>query len=134
MNQSKCDLFCKGLTLRFATPFVICYWQMCDVELSCELRHLHSTHGVGVGQAIEAMGHQITVVAQQSGWDPNTCLGKMFASLEMSFASEHDILGIHASGERIGEDLYMAVEEREAWGRRIAPAIRKRKFSSSRKE
>ena len=39
------------------------------------------------------MGHQGKVVAQQSGWDPHTFLGKVFASLAMRFASEHDVLG-----------------------------------------
>ena len=111
---------------------------MCDVELSRELRHVHSTHCVGVGaflcQAIEAMRHQVKVVAQQGGWDPNTFLAKVFASLEMRFASEHDILSICASDEGIGEDLDMAVEEPEAWGRRIAPAMRKRKYPSLKKE
>ena len=66
------------------------------------------THGVGVGafvcQAVEAMGHQVKVVAQQSGWDPDTFLGNVFASLEMRFASEHDVLGVRASGEVTGED------------------------------
>ena len=113
------------------------YWHMCDVELSRELR-VHMTHGVGVGafvcQAVEAMGHQVKVVAQQSGWDPDTFLGKVFASLEMRFASEHDVLGIRAAGEGIGEDLYMAIEQSEAWGPRFAPPMRKGKYSSSQKE
>ena len=69
------------------------------------------------------MGHQVKVVAQQSGWDPDTFLGKVFASLEMRFASEHDVLGIRACGEGIGEDLYMAIEQPEAWGRRFARAM-----------
>ena len=30
-------------------------------------------------------------------------------------ASEHAILGIRACGEGIGEDLYMAIEECQAW-------------------
>ena len=66
--------------------------------------------------------HQVKVVAQQSDWDPNAFLGKVFASLEMSFASEHDVLGIQTASEGIGEDLYMVVEEPEAWGRQVAPA------------
>ena len=84
------------------------YWHMCDVQLSRELRHVHMTHGVGVGAflclAVEATGHQVKVVAQQSGWEPDTFLGKLFASLEMSFASVHDVLGIRASGEGTGEE------------------------------
>ena len=105
---------------------------LCDVELSHELQHVHSTHGVGVGvgafvcQTVEAMGHQVKVVAQQSGWDLDTFLGKVFASLEMRFASEHDVLGIRTSGEGTKEDLYMAIAEPEAWGRRFALAMRKR--------
>ena len=95
------------------------YWHMCDVELSHELRHVHLTHGVGVGafmwQAVDAMGHQVKVVAQQSVWDPDTFWGKVFASLEMRFSSEHDVLCICAFGEGTGEDLYMAIEEPEAW-------------------
>ena len=114
------------------------YWHMCDVELSCELRHVHLTHGVGVGAflcpAVEAMGHQVKVVAEQSGWDPDTFLGKVIASLEMRYAREHDVLGIRACREGTGEDLYMAIEEPEAWGRRFAPAMRKRKYSPSQKE
>ena len=77
------------------------YWHMCDGELSQKLRHVHMTHGVGGGafvcQAVNAMGHQVKVVAQQNGWDPDTHLGKVFATLEMRFAREH--LGIRASGE-----------------------------------
>ena len=32
------------------------------------------------------MGHQIKLLTQESGWDPNTFLGKVFACLEMGFA------------------------------------------------
>ena len=77
-------------TIRFVWPTpdnMFPYWHMCDGELSRELRHVHMTHGVGVGafvcQAIEAIGHQDKVVAQQSGSDLDTYLGKVFASLEM---------------------------------------------------
>ena len=45
-----------------------------------------------------------------------------------------DVLGIRSSGEGIAEDLYMAAEEPEAWGRRIASTMRKRKYSSLQKE
>ena len=128
-------------TIRFVWPTpdnMFPYWHMCDVELSRELRHVHMTHGVGVGafvcQAVEAMGHQVKVVAQQSGWDPDTFLGKVFASLEKRFAIEHDVLGIRASGEGTGEDLYMAIEQSEAWGPRFAPPMRKRKYCASQKE
>ena len=79
------------------------------------------------------MGHQVKVVAQQSGWDPDTFLEKVFASLEMKFASEHGVSGICASGEDTGEDLFMAVEEPEACGWRFASAMRKRKYSAMRK-
>ena len=96
------------------------------------------THGVGVGafvcQAVEAIGHQVKVIAQQSGWDPDIFLGKVFASLEMRFASEHDVLGIRASGEGTREDLYMAIEQSVAWGPRFAPPMRKRKYSAPQKE
>ena len=86
-----------------------------------------------VCQAVEAMGHQVLVVAEQSSWDQDTLLRKMFASLKMRFASEHDVLGIRASGEGAKEDLYMAVEEPEAYGRRFAHTMRKRKYSPSQK-
>ena len=118
-------------TMRFVWPTpdnMFSYWHMCDVELSRELRHVHMTHGVGVGafvcQAVKAMGHQVKVVAQQSGWDPDTFLGKVFASLEMRFASEHDVLGIRAGCEGTGEDFYIAIEQSEVWGRRFAPPMR----------
>ena len=79
------------------------------------------------------MGHQVKVVAQQSGWDPNTFLGKVFASLEVRFVGEHDVLGIRSSREGTGEDLYVAGEELEVSGRQVARAMRKRKYSSSQK-
>ena len=48
------------------------YWHMCDVELSRELRYVHSTHGVGVGafvcQAIEAWDTKLR-------WSPNKVVG-----------------------------------------------------------
>ena len=114
------------------------YWHMCDVELSRELRHVHMSHGVGVDafvcQAVEAMGHQVKVVAQQSGWDAETFLGKVIASLEMRFASEHDVLGIRRAGEGTGEDLYMAIEKSEACSPRFAPPMRQRKYSTSQEE
>ena len=79
-------------TIRFVWPTpdnMFPYWHMCDVELSRELRHVHMSHGVGVGAfvcpAAEAMGHQVKVVAQQSGPNPYTFLQKLFASLEMRF-------------------------------------------------
>ena len=126
------------LSVSFGQPLIIPYWHMRDVELSREPRHVHLTHGVGVGafvcQAVEAMGPQVKVVAQQSGWDPDAFLGKVFASLEMRFASEHDVLGIRASGEGTREYLYMAIEQIEAWGPRFAPPMRKRKYSASQKE
>ena len=91
------------------------------------------THGVGVGafvwQADKAMGPQVEVVAQQSGLDPDTFLGKVFASLEMRFTS-----GMRPSGEGTREDLYMAIEQSEAWGPRFAPPMRKRKYSASQRE
>ena len=128
-------------TIRFDWPTpdnIFPYWHMCDVELSRELRHVHMTHVVGVGacvcQAVEAMGDQVKVVAQQSGWDLHTFLGKVFASLEIRFASDHDVLGIRASGEGTGEDLYMAIKQSEAWGPRFAPPMRKRKYSASQKK
>ena len=74
------------------------------------------------------------MVAQQSGWDPDTFLGKVFASLQMRFAGEHDVLGIRTFGEGTSEDLlHMAIEEPEAWGR-STPAMRKRKYSSCENE
>ena len=90
-----------------------------SIQLSRELRRVHSTHGVGVGafvcQAIEAMEQWDTKLR----WLPNR-VGKVFASLELRCASEHDILGIRSSGEEIGEDLHMAVEEPKAWGRGVS--------------
>ena len=83
-----------------------------DLETECITRNSGRAWGY-------TPGFSIKVVAQQSSWDPNTFLGKVFASLEMRFASEHGILGIRSSSEGIGEPLYMAVEEPEAWGRRV---------------
>ena len=96
------------------------------------------TYGAGVGafvcQAVEAMGNQVKVVGQERGWDPVTFLEKVFASLGMRIASEHDVLGIHAFGEGTAEDLYMAIEKSEAWGPQFASPMRNRKYSSSQKE
>ena len=139
LNGDEVELACEFAltladTIRFVWPTsdnMLAYWHMCDVELSRELRHVHTTHGVGVGafvcQGVEAMSHQIKVVAQQSCWDPDTFLGFL------RFASEHDVLGIRASRGGTGEDLYMAIEQSEAWGPRFAPPMRKRKYSSAQK-
>ena len=45
------------------------------------------------------MRHAICIV------DPDTFLEKLFASLKIGFAIEHDVLGIRATGKATEEDL-----------------------------
>ena len=61
-----------------------------------EVRHLHANFTIGTGatscQPVEALGHQINVVATHSGWDKETFLGKVFGMLDMRFGAEHHIM------------------------------------------